>query len=64
MAYSPVGQGGRLLRHPALRAVAERRGAHAGAGGARLDAAAGRRHRIPKAADPEHVRQNAARWRR
>jgi diketogulonate reductase-like aldo/keto reductase len=63
MAYSPVGQGGTLLRHPALRAVAARHG------GATTPAqvaiawtlrAPGGVIGIPKASDPEHVRQNAA----
>jgi len=61
MAYSPVGQGGALLRHAALAEVARRHGATPaqvaiawtlrGPGGVIS---------IPKAADPEHVRQNAA----
>jgi diketogulonate reductase-like aldo/keto reductase len=46
MAYSPVGQAGRLLRSRALNEVAKRHDATAA--------------QIPKAADPEHVRQNAA----
>ena len=37
MAYSPVGQGGELLRHPALRTVAGRHGGEPGAGRAGLD---------------------------
>jgi diketogulonate reductase-like aldo/keto reductase len=60
MAYSPVGQGGRLLKHPALAAVAKRHGATP----AQIALAWGLRHphviSIPKAADPTHVRQNAA----
>jgi diketogulonate reductase-like aldo/keto reductase len=60
MAYSPVGQGGRLLKHPALAAVAKRHGATP----AQIALAWGLRHphviSIPKAADPAHVRQNAA----
>lgn len=60
MAYSPVGQGGRLLRHRALAAVAARHGATP----AQI-AIAFTLHRpgvcsIPKASDPAHVRQNAA----
>ena len=60
MAYSPVGQGGRLLRAPALAAVAERHGATP----AQIAIAWGLRHphviSIPKAGDAAHVRQNAA----
>lgn len=60
MAYSPVGQGGRLLKHPALAAVAKRHGVTP----AQVAIAWGLRHphviSIPKAADPAHVRQNAA----
>ncbi len=59
MAYSPVGQGGRLLRHRALAEVAARHGATAAqialAWTLRLPGVVS----IPKAADPEHVRQNA-----
>jgi len=60
MAYSPVGQGGRLLRHPAVRAVAQR---HAATTAQVVLAWAVRRPgviAIPKAAQPEHVRENAA----
>jgi diketogulonate reductase-like aldo/keto reductase len=61
MAYSPVGQGGALLRHPALRAVAAR---HGGATPAQVAIAWTLRApgvvSIPKASDPEHVRLNAA----
>jgi diketogulonate reductase-like aldo/keto reductase len=61
MAYSPVGQGGALLRHKALRAVAAR---HAGATPAQVAIAWTLRGpgviSIPKASDPEHVRLNAA----
>ena len=59
MAYSPVGQGGRLLKNAALAAVAKRHGATP----AQVALAWGLRHphvvSIPKAADPAHVRQNA-----
>ncbi len=59
MAYSPVGQGGRLLRSAALREVAKRHDATP----AQIAIAWGLRHphviSIPKAVDPEHVRQNA-----
>ena len=60
MAYSPVGQGGRLLRNKALAAVAARHGATpaqvAVAWTLRLPGVVS----IPKASDPAHVRQNAA----
>jgi len=60
MAYSPVGQGGRLLRAPALRAVAAR---HA-VSPAQIALAWGLRQpgliSIPKASHPAHVRENAA----
>ena len=57
MAYSPIEQG-RLLRHPVLRAVAERRGATP----AQIALAWSIRHggvtAIPEAGTPEHVREN------
>ncbi|MCS6920715.1 MAG: aldo/keto reductase [Elioraea sp.] len=60
MAYSPVGQGGKLLRHPALRTVAERHGASP----AQVALAWAIRQpsviAIPKAVEPDHVRENAA----
>ena len=60
MAYSPVGQGGRLLRSAALRDVAKRHKATP----AQIATAWGLRHphviSIPKAVDPAHVRENAA----
>jgi diketogulonate reductase-like aldo/keto reductase len=60
MAYSPVGQGGRLLRAPALRAVAARHGVTT----AQVALAWALRQPgvivIPKAATPAHVGQNAA----
>ncbi len=60
MAYSPIGQGGALLRHKALRAIAARHGVTPA-----QVALAFVLHRpgviaIPKAADQAHVRQNAA----
>jgi len=59
MAYTPVGQGGALLRNRALNAVAARHGATP----AQVAIAWTLRNpgviSIPKAADPEHVRQNA-----
>jgi diketogulonate reductase-like aldo/keto reductase len=60
MAYSPIGQGGGLLRHPALKRVAARHGATpAGVALAFVLARPGV-IAIPKASDPAHVRQNAA----
>ena len=60
MAYSPVGQGGSLLSHPAMREVAQRHGATpasvALAWSIRLPGVMA----IPKASDPAHVRSNAA----
>jgi diketogulonate reductase-like aldo/keto reductase len=60
MAYSPIGQAGRLLRSAALREVAKRHEATP----AQIAIAWGLRHphviSIPKAVDPAHVRQNAA----
>lgn len=60
MAYSPVGQGGRLLQSKALATVAKRHDATA----AQIAIAWSMRHdnviTIPKASDPAHVRQNAA----
>jgi len=60
MAYSPVGQGGRLLRSTALREVAKRHDATP----AQIAIAWGLRHphviSIPKAVDLAHVRENAA----
>lgn len=60
MAYSPVGQGGRLLRSKALTDVARRHGATP----AQIALAWAIRHStviaIPKAADPAHVHENAA----
>ena len=60
MAYSPVGQGRKLLRNPALAEVARRHGATP----AQIAIAwtlrvPGGVISIPKASDPEHVRQNA-----
>ncbi len=60
MAYSPVGQGGSLLRSKALGAVAKRHDATP----AQIAIAWTMRHAnvisIPKASEPSHVRQNAA----
>ena len=60
MAYSPVGQGGRLLRNPALKTVAARHGVTP----AQVAIAWSLRHpgviSIPKSGDAAHVRENAA----
>ncbi len=60
MAYSPVGQGGRLLQSKALATVAKRHGATP----AQIAIAWTMRHgnviSIPKASEPQHVRENAA----
>ena len=60
MAYSPVGQGGSLLRSKALAAVAKRHNATP----AQIAIAWTMRHdnviTIPKASDQQHVRENAA----
>ncbi len=60
MAYSPVGQGGRLLRSRALRAVAERHGASPGQIAIAWSLRRAGVISIPKAGDPAHVRENAA----
>lgn len=60
MAYSPVGQGGALLRNPALRAVAARHGVTPAQVALAFVLARPGVIAIPKAADPAHVRQNAA----
>lgn len=60
MAYSPVGQGGRLLRNPTLAKVAARHGVTP----AQVAIAWGLRQpgviSIPKASSAAHVRENAA----
>lgn len=60
MAYSPVGQGGALLRHPSLRAVAARHGASPAQAAIAWTLRGPGVVSIPKASDPEHVRSNAA----
>jgi diketogulonate reductase-like aldo/keto reductase len=60
MAYSPVGQGGALLRHKALSAVAARHGATPAQIALAFVLAKPGVIAIPKASDPEHVRLNAA----
>jgi diketogulonate reductase-like aldo/keto reductase len=60
MAYSPVGQAGRLLRSRALNDVAKRHDATPAQIAIAWAMRSGNVIAIPKAADPEHVRQNAA----
>ncbi len=59
MAYSPVGQAGRLLRAPALQAVAARHGVSPAQVAIAWTLQPGVVS-IPKAADLAHVRENAA----
>ena len=59
MAYSPVGQAGALLRSKALAAVAARHGVTPAQAAIAWTLQPGTVS-IPKAADPAHVRQNAA----
>lgn len=65
MAYSPLGQGGELLDHPALRDVASRHETSQGAADPAQIALAWVLHRpnimpIPKASSPKHVMGNLA----
>jgi diketogulonate reductase-like aldo/keto reductase len=60
MAYSPVGQAGRLLRSAALAAVGARHGATPAQVAIAWAMRGGDVIAIPKAADPAHVRLNAA----
>jgi diketogulonate reductase-like aldo/keto reductase len=60
MAYSPVGQGGRLLRQKALAEVAARHGATPAQVALAWMLARPGVIAIPKAADPKHMRENAA----
>jgi diketogulonate reductase-like aldo/keto reductase len=60
MAYTPVGQAGALLRHKAVRAVAGRHGATPAQVAIAWTLRGPGVVSIPKAADPEHVRLNAA----
>ncbi|PWS38234.1 oxidoreductase [Falsiroseomonas bella] len=59
MAYSPVGQGGALLRHRALAEIAERHGATPAQVALAFVLAKPGVIAIPKAADPQHLRDNA-----
>lgn len=60
MAYSPVGQGGALLRHPALVDIAKARGATPAQVALAWTLSKPGVVSIPKATRPEHVRANAA----
>jgi diketogulonate reductase-like aldo/keto reductase len=60
MAYSPVGQGGALLRHPALKTLAAARGATPAQVALAWTLSRPGVVSIPKATAPEHVRANAA----
>lgn len=60
MAYSPVGQGGSLLRHEALARVAERHRVSPAQVALAFAIRDGNVIAIPKAGTQEHVRQNAA----
>lgn len=60
MAYSPIGQGGKLLRHRALAEVAARHGATPAQAALAWTLRDANIVSIPKASDPAHVRQNAA----
>ncbi len=59
MAYSPVGQGGALLRHPALVEVAGRHGVSPAVVAIAWSIRRPGVISIPKASDPAHVRDNA-----
>jgi diketogulonate reductase-like aldo/keto reductase len=60
MAYSPLGQGGALLRHPALLRLAEARGATPGQVALAWTLSLPGVVSIPKASTLAHVRENAA----
>ena len=60
MAYSPIGQGGTLLRHRALAAIAARQGATPAQVALAFVLARPGVIAIPKASDEAHLRQNAA----
>ncbi len=59
MAYSPLGQGGRLLRSAALQAVARRHGASPAQVALAWCLRDGNTIAIPKASDAAHLRENA-----
>ncbi|MDX5930761.1 aldo/keto reductase [Acidiphilium acidophilum] len=60
MAYSPLGQAGRLLRSAALRKVGQRHGATPGQIALAWSLRSGKIIAIPKASSVAHVRENAA----
>lgn len=60
MAYSPIGQGGALLRHKALRVVAERHGVAPAQVALAFVLSRPGVIAIPKASDPAHLRANVA----
>lgn len=60
MAYSPIGQGGALLRRPALQTVAARHGVAPAQVALAFVLARPGVIAIPKASDPAHLRANAA----
>jgi diketogulonate reductase-like aldo/keto reductase len=60
MAYSPLGQGGDLLRNAALARVAERHGSEPAAIALAWTIRSGRVIAIPESGSPIHVRQNAS----
>jgi diketogulonate reductase-like aldo/keto reductase len=60
MAYSPLGQGGRLLRSSALQTVARRHGASPAQVALAWCIRDGSTITIPKASDAAHLRENAA----
>ncbi len=60
MAYSPIGQGGRLLGHAALLRVARRHGVEAAAAALAFVLSGCGVTAIPKAAKLHHLRRNRA----
>ena len=60
MAYSPLGQGGRLLRSAALQKVARRHGASPAQVALAWCMRDGNTIAIPKASDAAHLRENWA----
>ncbi|WP_062227896.1 aldo/keto reductase [Aureimonas frigidaquae] len=60
MAYSPVGQGGKLLSRSGLRRIAERHGATPAQVALAFAIRDGNTLAIPKAGDPAHAAENAA----
>ncbi|MCQ9426364.1 aldo/keto reductase [Pseudomonas sp. LJDD11] len=60
MAYCPIGQGGDLLWHPALQAVARRHNATPAQVSLAWVLRQDNMIAIPKAVNPEHIRQNVA----